>query len=609
MIRLVASTALMGFSILAILGPSRVYAGIETDSDRRTRVHASAEPGHETVIPSEQDEEKVRRATEALDHLRNKVEEWGVITISAPVAVIDASAILVPSDIRSAQDLYNDAKTDVGGTASQSTETGIGNQTGVVVTPAITGPAAIPPGGSTTSTTTTNTTNPSDVPVPNLPTPEGLGLSKDFKAPEISTPVVKSVSARLREAEDNTVKQKIYSEMTRPTEIPGHDKVVFAIVQVSCNPGWRTQQKYIADGNASIEFYDALKQAHYPRNYQRAPTVFSVLPLMDAQTIEMANSQREITQLAFQLAATLPAKGVKVNAKNLFQFVRQYAHDLKSVTPIPVVNSYSTGKTFGFRFSPSFQALRDPAQKKSRAANVLLPTTFPALITVIIHDADLHAYLNWYHLKHPEWEPTEDSGPFPPGAAIVAHVSTRWYLKERPPLWQFPKRLFTPMKRDTAAIEIDSAEDMAAMNAAKTAFHRATEGEAGVYNPVYDELHREVIDLQSKGVGQSWPIPIDNAFFETSAAQNEKVRERMEQIERQNDHIRDLTKELEVLKLQKQIDDLKKQARASDGTESPSTRPVTNETPKNTKGSKTADPASAAPAPATSTPATTEPNG
>ena len=124
---------------------------------------------------------------------------------------------------------------------------------------------------------------------------------------------------------------------------------------------------------------------------------------MDAQTIEMANSQREITQLAFQLAATLPAKGVKVNAKNLFQFVRQYAHDLKSVTPIPVVNSYSTGKTFGFRFSPSFQALRDPAQKKSRAANVLLPTTFPALITVIIHDADLHAYLNWYQKNHPGW--------------------------------------------------------------------------------------------------------------------------------------------------------------------------------------------------------------
>jgi hypothetical protein len=122
---------------------------------------------------------------------------------------------------------------------------------------------------------------------------------------------------------------------------------------------------------------------------------------MDAQTIEMANSQREVTQLAFQLATSLPAKGVNVNAKTLFQFVRQYARDLKSVTPIPVVNSYSTGKTFGFRFSPSFQALRDPAEKRSRAANVLLPTTFPALITVIIHEADFPFYRRWYQTITP----------------------------------------------------------------------------------------------------------------------------------------------------------------------------------------------------------------
>ena len=99
--------------------------------------------------------------------------------------------------------------------------------------------------------------------VPELPKPENFGLPKDLKAPEISTPVARSAWARLREAGRSTVKKDLL-EMTIPMEIPGHNKVIFAIVQVSCNPGWRTQQKYIADGNASIEFYDALSQTHLP---------------------------------------------------------------------------------------------------------------------------------------------------------------------------------------------------------------------------------------------------------------------------------------------------------------------------------------------------------
>jgi hypothetical protein len=546
--------ALIGFAVLMAINPA-VRAGVEesvTDISRRRTNEATVRTTYSDAP------QLIREATDAIERIRNKVEEWGVVTISAPVAVIDSRAFLVPPDIRSTTALFDDANADVAATASQFTGTALGNQTGVVVTPAVPGATTVPPGGSTTSTTTTSTTNPSDVSVPSLPTADGLGLPNTFSAPGISTPVVKSVSARLREAEDNTVKQKIYSEMTKPIGIPGHDQVIFAIVQVSCNPGWRTQQKYIADGSASVEFYDMLSQQHYPRNFQRAPTVFSVLPLMDAQTIEMANSQKEVTQLAFQLAASLPAKGVNINAKNLFQFVRQYARELKSVTPIPVVNSYSSGKTFGFRFSPSFQALRDPAQKNSRAANVLLPTTFPALVTVIIHDDDLRAVASWYGKSHADW--TGDSAP---SVALLTHISTRWYLKERPPLSQFLKRLFTPLKRDSADIEIDIARDVKLMNDAKSAYrNRNGSGLEAGFDPIYDELHREVIDLQSKGTGQSWPIQIDAAFLAANRTENARVHARLDHKETQNDLMRDLQEQVDMLKLQEQTEILKKKISA-----------------------------------------------
>jgi hypothetical protein len=248
---------------------------------------------------------------------------------------------------------------------------------------------------------------------------------------------------------------------------------------------------------------------------------------------------------------------MNIKAKDIFNFVRRYSRDLKSVTPIPVVNSYSTGKTFGFRFSPSFQALRDPAQKNSRAANVLLPTTFPALITVILHDADLAAYKDWYRTYHPEWSPaTKDD--VPPGAALLTHISTRWYLKERPPLWQFPKRFFAPMKRDTADSEVYAANEVAIMNDFKHQFALSTfpnpKNRVGTFNPVYEELHREVLDLQSKGVGQSWPVSLDNAFLAAKQERDKRTRD-------QNAAITALQDEIGTLTLQGQVDALKKKGK------------------------------------------------
>lgn len=479
--------------------------------------------------------EKRDKVVATLDRIRDKVEEWGAVTISAPVAVLDESAFYVPDNIVSPSQLYIDAKSDVSASATQATETGVSNQLGAVATPMLIAKVGQPsPGGTTTSTATTTSTvppligadgkpraslNSEDVSVPNKAGFDAFSATTataPFNLAAGTPPPQKGVTAALREAQDNTMRQKIYSQMSHPKDIVGYNHVLFAIVQVSCNPGWRTQEHYIADCSASLEYFDLCRKEHLPSGERRRPTVFSVLPLIDAQTVEMANSQRDVTQLAFQLAASLPARGVDLKAKDLFEFVKRYSRDLRSRTPIPVVNSYSSGGTFGFRFSPSFQAMRDPAQKNARAANVLLPTSFPALITVVIHQVDLDYYKDIYKPKMP---------------GILTHISTRWYLKDRLPLWQFPKRLFTPMRRDTAAMEINAAEDVATIHAAKEVFKDQTSGAEGTqpqaFNPALEEMRREVLALQEKGVGRDWPIPINETLFSAKARKDHENKDNL----------------------------------------------------------------------------------
>ena len=510
----------------------------------------------------------LERATKALDKLRNKVEEWGVVSISEPVAVLDGDVFYIPSDIISPDKALKDAQTDRDATSSQFISNNFNNSLSGSASPigttAAGGATATPtsPKTATSKTTsktvTTGTTHSESTSTPALSTPgdtdprpsdpSGSDSNTSDPATPASSPTAKggdttaaaketgtnaaggaaaakqatttstnatetdtstdtatsgpiqlpapqiSDGPALQEAYHTLDTENITAMMHCPASVKGYSNVIFAIVEVSCNPGWRTQEHYIGDCSASAEYFDMVTMTHLSRAELRAPTVFSVLPLMDAQTVEMANSTRDVTQLAFNLAASLPAHGMNVSVNDILKFVRTYAKDVRSVTPIPVVNSYSSGGTFGFRFSPSFQAQRNPAEKNSRAANVLLPTTFPALITFVLHDRDLDFIYNNFH---------------PQELALMMHISTRWYLKDRPPLWQVTNRLFSPMKRDTAEMEVNAAGDVATVEKSKKAFEDATgTADEDVYNPQQQELRREIIALDVKGVGHDWPIPL-----------------------------------------------------------------------------------------------------
>ena len=172
-------------------------------------------------------------------------------------------------------------------------------------------------------------------------------------------------------------------------------RVDFAIVQVSVNPGWRTQQNYVADCSATCyyanqrgdgELGDGKTIAEWPNGNSRnapAPKVFAVLPLLDAQTLDLQNSQSQVLNLIFKLAAQYPSSAAQINFKQLLQFVRSYTRSASSSTPLTVTNSYSSGSTFGFRIAPSFTAILDPAARRSGSANRMIATSFPVLVTLV----------------------------------------------------------------------------------------------------------------------------------------------------------------------------------------------------------------------------------
>lgn len=491
--------------------------------------------GTVTIRPGNDGYDELRKCVRSLDALRSKIEEWGTVTISAPVAVIEAGAFEIPAEILTPADMFTKVLAERNASVFQSTERLIRNSFSATLKPTVsTNVVTTDETGKLTSTKTTTTSDntPSDASLagdtdlsklgPNAAVNPFTGLT-NMTAPSMT------VMDAQQQTDNNLMQQRIFSQLGKNHGIKGHSTVLFCIVQVSCNPGWRTKESYIGDCSSSLEYYNISTKEHLPQGEQRAPKVFSVLPLMDAHTVEMANSQRDVTSLAIQLAGSMAAHGVNINAKNLFEFVKRYSRDMRSVTPMPVVNSYSSGATFGFRFSPSFQALRDPAQKNTKAANVLLPRSFPALITVVLEDVDVDfAARRLTPNKEYDRNASKDNLPF--GFAINTHTSTRWYLKDRPQNWELQKWLFSRTRRDTASLEVGMAEHLAEFYNAKACLKDFDlHSRRSQFSPIYDELRREVIDLESKGLGRDWPIPLEKDFFTKLAALEKSQQEQAAQ--------------------------------------------------------------------------------
>ncbi len=491
------------------------------------------------------DKQLMLKATQLADRLRRKIEEWGVVTVSTPVIMPtnDRFSLGANGDFYAFKDYMTKAEANVQASVSQFTQSAFGNQFVGQASPTVPFPAPAPaaaPGAKTAAatTTTTTTTAAASGPTPSTYSDAGANLSlptnsliANFANPQFANAgaLIQTKPTGLSErqaqmiAANDMASQAMLREMLDPHAENDDVYINFVMVEISCNPGWRTKESYLADCSAYCEYWNPCTGQAMSVNERDQPVVYSVLPLLDAMTIDMANSERQLTSLTAQLSAAFPVHAVDLKAKDLIQFAKSFQRDAASRTALPVVNSYSSGRTFGFRFSPSFRALKDPAVRKSGTANILSPTSFPALVTIITRQttyAALSKMLEKAQKKDPRIQPQ-----------IMTHVSTRWLLADRPKAYQVLRWLSWPaLEREDTAMRIDLARDtrdiyqildyltheheMAAdyicfadaKSGKRESKHTGNTAPPPIPDYQLEELRRNVTELEAKGIGQSQAI-------------------------------------------------------------------------------------------------------
>ncbi len=233
-----------------------------------------------------------------------------------------------------------------------------------------------------------------------------LGPTNNFGVSN-STALTLGTSDKLKELALRTLSNPDHRLITSPE----HAKLYVAVVQISCNPGKRTQKHYIADINATFEYYDSASDSFSFSVSDGQPVVFSVLPLIDAQTLDLKNSQQDEFSLLVALMGTLPAEAINGQLGTVMSYMDKYQRDSATRSSIPVISSYTSANGFGFRIAPSYEAISDPSDKDSAGDNVLLPTTFPAIVFLLMDPDEINTGSHTYD-------------------KIATHIGGHWYRKE-----------------------------------------------------------------------------------------------------------------------------------------------------------------------------------
>jgi hypothetical protein len=208
---------------------------------------------------------------------------------------------------------------------------------------------------------------------------------------------------------NDKIAENILEYLVNPKDIPSNKKVFIGVLQVSCNPGWRTKQGYIGDVKIFPEYAKAQEvkgnNGPYLLSYQKdrhQPMVVSAFPFIEAQTLDLRNSYRQQVAFATYLAGVFQAQGATTQAQMMSDFVDRLEGDAASRNVLPVISSYSDGRTFGYQIIPAFQALGEPTDYESGPENILHPVTFPALVLIVADKKELTSEKEggrgWTHL-------------------------------------------------------------------------------------------------------------------------------------------------------------------------------------------------------------------
>lgn len=203
---------------------------------------------------------------------------------------------------------------------------------------------------------------------------------------------------------NDKIAERLYKQLLNPQGLGGNKKLLFSVMQVSCNPGVNTRHDYIGEVFVQVSYARTKVQTDISRtpktfaqrSYGSAtteytevsslegPSIYAVLPLLDAQNLDVNNSQRFQLALAQALSVGFQAQGIQAAADILSGYAKRQEADYKTRTSHAIVTSWVDKRGFGFRFFPELESAADVTRKKSKAAWTLQDHTFPAVVAVIV---------------------------------------------------------------------------------------------------------------------------------------------------------------------------------------------------------------------------------
>lgn len=336
-----------------------------------------------------------------------------------------------------------------------------------------------------------------------------------------------------RDAVEKGINDKLAEEflrfMSNPEVNSNDEAIVFGVMQATCEPGQQTRKGYIAELDIGLKYartnivgiyttdtnrvpadlihaedengnsitihtnkvtlpapiHDPVSGEDYyaigtdykiQMNLDETPDVLAVLPLMDTRNMALQNNNQSQVEIAAALSAAFEAKGLTAAASILSDYVKRQQSSIETLNSLPVTTTYSDGSDFGFQLYPSLEAIENPDETGSPAADVLEPVTFPIVVAIKVKKNLVDATNNAWNLLDME-------------------TQTRWIpMKPLSLLWRltYGASSFPEMQRELRAYQIDTAR--AALNSIEP------DGEVYPYNisPMnYDQYRQAQIALDS----------------------------------------------------------------------------------------------------------------
>jgi hypothetical protein len=370
-----------------------------------------------------------------LDRMAEKLEEFGTITMSAPLLSAPDPSFAFALD-RPVDEYFREAKSETQGGASLLVQV---LQQFALNAAAQAGPSDVQtPSASATPGSKTS----------------GLLDSGAFKQPGALLPPNFSPTVSNRTALVTAAGDKAIESIFRVLGSPGEAQrfkgkiVVFAVATVSVDPGWRTRKDFAGDLTVRLGYerdeargevlealvrdvhLDAGFRARIARDYRieeprdlaavpsasfgvdvpsgwecendacqeddNYPLTVAVSPMTETQNLDLASASRRIDELSIALSFALYSAGYPVQAQAFEDFVKSQQLDVRTRTAAVAANSYSvSGGVFGYQVGPQLRGIEDPSSGQSGPANILDRQSFPVLIVLGLGTSDIRPRLGW----------------------------------------------------------------------------------------------------------------------------------------------------------------------------------------------------------------------